>query len=136
MASSEAAIQVPKLEFPPITKHDAWVNHSTGPWRQFLARPTDRHIAAFVTWIFHLATQRDVPALYRTMQLAWRTLAPDGSRGTARQQLPAFIYLITHFALAVARCRSALLQKKSPMWFLHVWKVLPADHRAGIQTAD
>ena len=44
-------VSAPRLHFPPITKHDAWVAQSLSSWRPFLHRPAESLLAGFVEWI-------------------------------------------------------------------------------------
>ena len=90
----------------------------------------------FVEWVFRLARVQDVPSLYSVMVKSWLTLSPLGSKGATRQPLPALVFLVSHLALTVGRCRAALKHKRWPPWFQQLWKTFPSEHRAGIASAD
>ena len=130
------ATTTPRLHFPPLTKHDAWASQSLSGWLPFLHRPADSQLGPFVEWIFRLARVQDVPSLYSIMAKSWLTLAPLGSKGAARQPLPALVFLVSHLALTVGRCRAVLKQKRWPPWFQQLWKTFPSEHRSGIASAD
>ena len=102
----------------------------------FLHRPADSQLAMFVEWVFRLARVKDVPSLYSVLVNSWLTLSPLGSRGATRQPLPALVFLVSHLALTVGRCRAALKHKRWPPWFQQLWKTFPSEHRAGIASAD
>ena len=77
---------------------------------------------------------RAEPVFSDGYELAYFGSAPI--EGATRQPLPALVFLISHLALTVGRCRSVLKLKRWPPWFQQLWKTFPSEHRNGIASAD